>query len=125
VTVADAIDHSLSVQAQASALGFDWPDAKGVLEKIEEETREIQAALEAEDAEQARRELGDLLLASVNLSRFLGVHPAEALRQATNRFSTRFEALKIEVERQGKKLETCSLEELDEVWNHVKIHALQ
>lgn len=121
----DAIDHSLEIQAQASSLGFDWPDAVGVLEKIEEEAREIRAALDEQDLAQAQRELGDLLLAAVNLSRFLGIHPALALQQATHRFSARFLALENELQRQGKNIEACSLHELEEVWNHVKIRMAQ
>ena len=116
----DALAVSVSIQEEASSLGFDWPDAFGVLGKIEEETGEIRMALEEGDGEQARRELGDLLLAAVNLSRFLKTDPNTELARATERFSKRFAALQIELKRQGLEMKDCTLEELDAVWNTVK-----
>lgn len=116
----DALAVSVDIQEAASALGFDWPDAFGVLGKIEEEAGEIRMALEEGDGEQARRELGDLLLAAVNLSRFLKTDPDDELARATERFSKRFDALQTELKRQGREIKECTLEELDAVWNTVK-----
>ncbi|MBI2433550.1 MAG: hypothetical protein HYV26_11830 [Candidatus Hydrogenedentes bacterium] len=86
--------------------------------------REIREAVAADDFDHARRELGDLLLITVNLARFLDTDPAEALRAATARFSARFSALKREVAREGRTVEACTLEELDAVWNRIKNHAI-
>lgn len=116
----DALKHSWTVQSQASALGFDWPDASGVLDKIEEELNEIREALSRSDTEHAQRELGDLLLASVNLARFLEIPPEVALQEATARFSGRFALLQAELARLGKPLSACTLAELDAVWAEVK-----
>lgn len=116
----DPIAVSRDIQEDAARVGFDWPDAAGVLDKIREETEEIRTAWLAGDQKQAQKELGDLLLATVNLSRFLAADPYEELNRATQRFSKRFAAVKIEVARQGKQIEQCSLEELDKIWNQVK-----
>lgn len=116
----DALHVSWSIQEAVSARGFDWPDIGGVFDKVAEELREIREAHDAGDIEHARRELGDLLFATVNLGRFLGVHPNEALDGANQRFRRRFEALEQELERDGIKMESCSLVELDTVWERVK-----
>lgn len=116
----DALRTSWIIQSEASSLGFDWPDVSGVLEKVREETGEIEEALERGDREQARRELGDLFFAAVNLARFLDADPSEELDRANMRFTCRFEMLKSELRREGRNMKTCSLAQLDEVWERVK-----
>ena len=116
---------SIAMQAAASELGFDWPSADGVLDKIAEETGEIREALDAGDLEQARRELGDLLLAAVNLSRFLGIGPSDALSGANERFTRRFARVKAEADLAGMDLRSCSLAELDVLWERAKRHGSQ
>ena len=112
--------NSTLIQSEASAVGFDWPDVSGVLEKTREEICEIESALKCGDCEHAKRELGDLLFAAVNLARFLEADPSDELRRANERFLRRFEMLKNEIRRQGRVLEKCTLTELDAVWERVK-----
>lgn len=118
--VTDALMESMRVQAATSAQGFDWDAAAGVLDKVEEEAREIREALEAGDLEHARRELGDLLLVAVNLARFLDASPRDALLGATARFENRFEALRKALDAEGKAIRECSSEELEAYWQRVK-----
>lgn len=119
----DPLSDSWQIQSLASSRGFDWPDINGVLDKIEEELNEIREALSRNDTVHARRELGDLLLAAVNAARFLETDPAETLDRANRRFQARFDALARALENEGKRMESCSLDELDAVWNRVKVHA--
>ncbi len=119
-TGSDVLHASWSIQDAVSARGFDWPDIGGVFDKVAEELREIRDAHAADDMDHARRELGDLLFAAVNLARFLDVHPNDALEAANVRFQRRFALLEQELERDGIRMETCSLAELDVVWEHVK-----
>ena len=116
----DALKESWEIQSAASSLGFDWPDAGGVLDKLSEELQELRVAWEAGDTAHAQRELGDLLLASVNLARFLETDPAGELRRANERFSRRFEGVKKHIAARGRSMETCTLAELDAVWEEVK-----
>jgi len=116
----DALHASWMIQERVSALGFDWPDIGGVFDKVAEELQEIRDAHDSGDNDHARRELGDLLFAAVNLARFLDVHPGEALAAANDRFERRFALLETELERGGIRMEACTIEELDAVWNRVK-----
>ncbi len=113
---------SIALQDAASAQGFDWPNAQGVLDKIIEEAGEVREALAAHDMAQAQRELGDILLAAVNLSRFLGVSPSEALAGANERFRVRFDRVKAAAQAEGLDLRSCSLEALDALWARAKRH---
>jgi nucleoside triphosphate diphosphatase len=114
------IQESWRIQCAASAMGFDWPDVHGVLEKVREELGEIEAEVAAGDREAAKRELGDVLFALVNVGRFLEADLGEALHGTNQRFTRRFELLKTRVTESGRRVEDCTLAELDAVWMDVK-----
>ena len=116
----DALDASWRIQSEVSARGFDWPDITGVFAKVREELDEVESAWSDGDREGARRELGDLLFATVNLGRFLGAHPEETLGRANRRFLARFILLETELQSEGRKVDNCSFEELDVVWERIK-----
>jgi MazG family protein len=91
--------YAAKVQRRAAAAGFDWPDVKGPLEKLDEELRELEAEVavagaptpESEPDPRVADELGDVLFAAVNAARRLNVDPELALRQTTRRFVQRVE----------------------------------
>jgi MazG family protein len=104
------------VGERAAALGFDWPDAAGALRKVEEETREVEQVLEAGGgAEKLHHEVGDLLLAAVNLARKSGVDAEAALRSAVDRFQRRFRYVEARTD-----VTTASLEEMEALWSKAK-----
>ena len=113
--------------SRAAAVGFDWVRAADVIDKIEEEVRELRDELsksaQADEAERAGRveeEMGDLLFAIANLSRKLGVEPEAALRRANDKFQARFTALESRVVSRGERLQDKTLEELENEWQLVK-----
>lgn len=116
----NALSESQRIQDAASALGFDWPDIEGVFDKVHEELDEIRQALAEGDAEQARREIGDVLFAAVNLARFLGAEASDELTRTNNRFSTRFSMVKRLAAERNWDMRTRSLDELDQLWNEAK-----
>lgn len=123
---ADALSRASAVQRSAASLGFDWPEVTGVFEKIHEEIDEIHQARDAGDHEHAKDELGDLLFAVVNLSRFLLADPAAALHRATDRFERRFQRVCEIVRGEGREPQDCTLQQLDAAWERAKkeLHAL-
>jgi ATP diphosphatase len=121
----DPLSESYALQEVISAKGFDWPEVSGVLDKVAEELDEIREALRDGDAVHARSELGDLLLATVNLSRFLDADPGEELRKSGARLSERFALLEGELEKKDLELKSCSLEFLESLWRKVKRMAKQ
>ena len=113
--------HELGLRA--SEVGFDWQRAEDVLQKVEEEIREIRHELERDASDRSSRleeEVGDLLFSAANLARFLRFDPESCLRRANQKFARRFQALEKEMARRGKKLRDCSLDEMEAVWNTLK-----
>jgi ATP diphosphatase len=108
-----ALERAAKLQRRAAAVGFDWPDPAGVIEKLREEIGEVEQALA--NSEHIEEEVGDLLFTVVNLSRHLGVDPELVLRGASDRFTTRFRAM----EAMGP-MESLSPDELDRRWVKVK-----
>jgi len=115
-----ALLRSHRIQQKASTVGFDWEELDQVWEKVKEEMDELSAVLGSKKQEAIFEELGDLLFALVNLSRFIRVNPEDALRQAAEKFIDRFQKLEKTMEAEGIDLRDSSLEEMDEVWNRIK-----
>jgi ATP diphosphatase len=109
-----ALKRAGKIQRRAARVGFDWPDAEGPRQKIDEELGEIERA---ETDEDRAGEVGDLLFSVVNYARHLGVNPETALREATARFETRFR--KVE-EIADKPLKDMNIIELEALWKRAK-----
>ena len=116
-----ALMKAQKVQKKAARVGFDWPNAAPVLDKIREETAELEEAVKSGKKEAVADEIGDLLFSVVNLARKLGVESEAALAAASKKFVRRFHALEERLIKDGKKLGTLSLVELDAVWDQVKL----
>jgi ATP diphosphatase len=114
------LTRAVKLQAKAATVGFDWNDARLVLEKIGEETGEIAAALDAGDQHAADEEIGDLLFAAANLARHLQTDPEAAIRRANAKFESRFRFIENELARQGKTTADAGLEEMEALWNLAK-----
>jgi nucleoside triphosphate diphosphatase len=108
------------IGTRAAAVGFDWTQPSDVVDKIEEEVRELRDAVDREGARRTEEELGDLLFAIANLARQLGVEPESALRMANDKFTKRFGALEVRIESQGRVMRDMTLEELEREWEAVK-----
>jgi tetrapyrrole methylase family protein/MazG family protein len=108
------------VTEKASRLGFDWPNLKGVLKKLDEELKEFRKALLLRNRGRIREEIGDLLFVLVNISRFLRIHPEEALRKTVKKFISRFDYIETSLRKQGKSFYQVSLTEMDRLWEEAK-----
>jgi MazG family protein len=108
------------LQERAAGIGFDWPDAKGPMEKVKEETAELERETGNGQRERIEEEIGDLLFAAVNLARKLGVEPGQALERANSKFTKRFENVEKLAEERGLEMGRATLEELDKLWDEVK-----
>lgn len=109
------------VTERAATVGFDWPDVEPVWDKIAEEIGELQEAVaRGQGAARIEAELGDLLMAITNLSRFLGVDPEAALRGATERFIRRFQGMEATLAARGGRMEDETLDALEELWQAQK-----
>lgn len=110
--------HRLS--QRAASLGFDWPHTEGVLEKVREELRELEEAIQKDDLPGAREELGDLLFTLVNVGRFLDIPAENALRQTIQKFLRRFRTMTREISRSEKKTSSLLMDEWDQLWARSK-----
>ena len=112
-----ALAQAAELQGRASRFGLDWPRVEGVLEKIQEELSEIEAA---GNAEARAAEIGDLLFTVVNYARWLEADPEAELRQANQRFRNRFDRMSALSRAQGSRLEDLPPAQMDRLWEAVK-----
>ncbi|MDR1307684.1 MAG: nucleoside triphosphate pyrophosphohydrolase [Treponema sp.] len=129
------LDRAWKLQKKAAKKGFDWPDVKGVFDKLQEETGEVKeaaraAASRAEGADKPdtagklEEELGDLLFSAVNLCRFFGVEPSIALQRANAKFTKRFKYVETKMKQEGRPMEAANLALMDRYWTEAKHHLL-
>ena len=118
-----ALQRAQKMQEKAARVGFDWPNLDGVRAKLAEEVAELEEARRSEDKAAIREELGDVFFTFVNLSRALGEDAEGVLRAANEKFYRRFTYMERRAERDGRKLNDLSLDELEELWELAKIQA--
>lgn len=111
-----ALWRSDKIQAKAAKLGFDWPDVSGAMGKLREETDELQQGIDNHDLPNIEEELGDILFAAVNVSRFFDLDPETVLHKACEKFIRRFRYLEDGAAARGRKLDELSLEEMEEIY---------
>ena len=111
-----ALTRAAKLGARAARVGFDWPDAASVLDKVTEEVGELQHELQAGDADRTRAELGDLLFALVQASRHLGVDPEAALREANAKFERRFRHVEAALAVDGLAAGDVDMARLESLW---------
>ncbi|SEK32248.1 ATP diphosphatase [Bosea lupini] len=119
-TTLPALTRAWKLQAKASTVGFDWNDARLVLDKVREETAEIEEALAGGDKAAIQEEIGDLLFVVANLARHVDADPEACLTAANAKFERRFAGIEAALERQGREPREATLEELEELWQQVK-----
>ena len=112
-----ALTYAQLMQDRVSKVGFEWDDVSGVLDKVVEEVNELK---NAPSDEERVKEMGDLFLTLVNLSRWLGIHAEDALRQANARFGSRYTAMETLATERGLDFPQIPLEEKEALWQEAK-----
>jgi tetrapyrrole methylase family protein/MazG family protein len=118
--VLPALQKAGKVQRKAAIVGFDWKHVHDIINKVDEELIEVKDAIKKGKTSHIREEIGDLLFAIVNLSRFFGIESEHALHETIHKFIVRFRKLEKFLARKGKNIEECSLTEMEKAWNIIK-----
>lgn len=115
-----ALARARAICSRVAKVGFDWPTADAVLEKLDEETREVHAAIASGDRDAIEDEIGDMLFVIANLARKLDVDAESALRRANLKFIRRFGSVERRLASAGRPLEQATLEEMEAAWQATK-----
>lgn len=114
--------RAYELSTRAAQVGFDWVKTGDVIDKAEEEIRELReaVAMGGGKSAEAEEEFGDLLFSLVNVARKLGIEPEAALRVANDKFQRRFDDVERQVVASGRKFRDHTLEQLEEHWQRAK-----
>jgi len=115
-----ALTRAYKLTARAARVGFDWPDAERILDKLAEETHELRAELPQADPTRLADELGDMLFVMANLVRKLNLDPEAVLRQANAKFTRRFAGVEQILATNARTPAEATLEEMEAAWQQVK-----
>lgn len=115
-----ALKRAEKLGKRAASTGFDWPDAEGARQKIDEELTELDLAGQEQDRDAMADELGDLLFSAVNLARHLKIDPEQALIAANRKFERRFRDMESRIRQFGGRLADLDLEALEAEWQRSK-----
>jgi MazG family protein len=115
-----ALMEAEKISTKAAGAGFEWPNVDGVVEKLQEEVKELAAARQSGDHQGIQHEIGDLLFTLVNLARFLKVDPEQALRETNARFRRRFAHVEQQIAASGNTFSETPLEQMEQFWQDAK-----
>ncbi len=115
-TALPALTRAQKLTAKAAKVGFDWPDAVQVIDKIHEELEEVKEASSSGDRDRIEDEIGDLLFSVTNLARHFHIDPERALRRTNSKFERRFRAIETALGQQNRSLDEASLDEMETLW---------
>lgn len=116
-----SIVKALRMQEKAAQVGFDWPSAKEVWAKVDEELAELKEEFEVNPtSEKTEKELGDFFFSLINLARRFDINPDDALEKTNQKFIYRFQYIEQKAKEQNRKLTEMTLEEMDAYWNEAK-----
>lgn len=115
-----ALTEALKLQEQAARVGFDWSEPEPILDKIEEEIRELREAMAGGNPAKVKDELGDLIFALVNIGRHVKADPENALRGTNTKFRRRFRHIETSLAQSDETLEGATLERMEELWQAAK-----
>jgi XTP/dITP diphosphohydrolase len=115
-----AMVKAMRLQEKAKQVGFEWENKDQVWEKVKEEEGELKEAIKTGEQVKIEEEFGDLVFSLVNFARFLGIDAENALEVTNKKFTRRFNQMEEEAMASGKDLNNMSLEEMDDIWNHIK-----
>lgn len=115
-----ALVKAIRLQEKAKQVGFEWEHTQEVWEKVEEEKRELEEAVQTGNQDAIEDEFGDLLFSLVNYSRFLQIDAENALERTNKKFKERFQLMELEATKLGVTLADLSLAEMDTLWNEIK-----
>lgn len=115
-----ALTRALKLQQKAARVGFDWKEARPILDKIEEEIGELREAMDGTGKDRIAGEFGDVLFALVNFGRHLGIDAEDALRRTNAKFARRFHHVETALAADGRSLEEASLDEMEAKWQEAK-----
>ena len=114
------LEESYEIQKKLKKVGFDWPDASGVVTKIEEELEEVNEAIAEGDEDHLEMELGDLLFSVVNLCRFMKIRPNIALHRCNEKIKARFQNLFLMAKERGIPVDKEHVDEMNALWDEAK-----
>jgi len=112
--------RAMILQKKAAGAGFDWPDHRGVIDKLREETAELESAVDGGGRSRVKEELGDILFTIVNLARRMDIDPENALETTTTKFLRRFREMERKAAERGVDLESMTLDEMEDLWQKSK-----
>jgi MazG family protein len=115
-----ALTRSVKLQRRAAKVGFDWPDAGKILDKLREEVAELEEEIPGGNRERMEDEFGDIMFVLANLARRLEIDPENALRGANAKFMRRFRHIECRLADAGEALEDASLADMEALWNEAK-----
>ncbi|MBM3707182.1 MAG: nucleoside triphosphate pyrophosphohydrolase [Actinobacteria bacterium] len=115
-----SLHYAYEIQSRASRFGFDWDSLNGVIQKIKEEFKEIDAEYKKGDIKKLGEEIGDILFSIVNLSRHMSIDSEKSLKDACNKFIKRFDFMEKYAEERGLDFKNMPLDKKDKLWEIAK-----
>jgi XTP/dITP diphosphohydrolase len=115
-----ALVKAFRIQEKAAGVGFEWDNAKDVLDKVKEEITEFNQEVEDQNHDKMEDEFGDVLFSLINYARYLKINPESALERTNKKFIKRFKYIEESAKNEGKVINELTLDQMELFWNKAK-----
>ena len=115
-----ALVKAFRIQEKAAGVGFEWDNAKDVLDKVKEEITEFNHEVEDQNHDKMEDEFGDVLFSLINYARYLNINPELALERTNKKFIKRFKYIEESAKNEGKIINELTLDQMEVFWNKAK-----
>jgi tetrapyrrole methylase family protein/MazG family protein len=116
-----ALQRSQKIGEKTKKTRFDWQNAAGVVEKLQEELAELQKAMAKEGKPEQTHEIGDVLFTVVQLARHLDIDAEQSLRLTNQRFERRYNNMMALAQRKKLNFDTLTEAEKENLWREAKL----
>lgn len=115
-----ALVKAFRIQEKAAGVGFEWDNAKDVLDKVKEEITEFNQEVEDQNHDKMEDEFGDVIFSLINYARYLKINPESALERTNKKFIKRFKYIEESAKKEGKVINELTLDQMEAFWNKAK-----
>ena len=115
-----ALLEANKIQKKVASVGFEYKSNLDAIKKVQEEIKELKIEIKNNNKKKIKEELGDLIFATLDVSRKLDLNPEVILKKANKKFSNRWKKLEKIIKKENLNIKEISINKYNNIWKKTK-----